>query len=187
VVANFGALRRRTDDPVGFRAVSALRTGKEHNRLLIWQEKIPLEAPEEIIDLGCGPGNRHAGCSATDGPMPTIAGLDSSPVMIERARRSANRYRLEKSETFNRGQRPTGFDLIFAKLLSSLGRRPPNTNAPADRCAQTSGGSGVSDCRHSTINPLHKRSTILAKSSYWQLYRLQEKIHPVRSPAWRLL
>ena len=74
--------------------------------------KIPLEAPEEIIDLGCGPGNstrvlRHRW------PNAHIAGLDSSPAMIERARQSATDIDWEVGDIQSWSETDR-FDLIFA-------------------------------------------------------------------------
>ncbi|KAJ5488115.1 Trans-aconitate 2-methyltransferase, C-terminal [Penicillium expansum] len=47
---------------------------------------VPLTAPKRIIDLGCGPANSTT-VLATQYPSATITGLDSSPDMIERAKK----------------------------------------------------------------------------------------------------
>ena len=47
--------------------------------------RIALEHPRRIIDLGCGPGNSTRVIAAR-WPDARIAGLDSSPAMIEKAR-----------------------------------------------------------------------------------------------------
>ena len=49
---------------------------------------IPLIAPQEIIDLGCGPGNSTR-VLRNRWPNARITGLDSSLGMLERARQSS--------------------------------------------------------------------------------------------------
>ena len=55
-----------------------------------WREladRIALDAPRTIIDLGCGPGNSTAVLAAR-WPSSTLVGLDSSPDMIAAARKA---------------------------------------------------------------------------------------------------
>ncbi len=47
--------------------------------------RVPLEAPAEVIDLGCGPGNSTA-LLLERWPQARLTGLDSSPEMLARAR-----------------------------------------------------------------------------------------------------
>lgn len=49
--------------------------------------RVPLSAPARAVDLGCGPGNSTALLAARF-PGATITGLDSSPAMLEEARRT---------------------------------------------------------------------------------------------------
>ena len=48
--------------------------------------RIPLAAPRTIVDLGCGPGNSTE-MLALRWPEAEVAGVDSSPAMLEHARR----------------------------------------------------------------------------------------------------
>ncbi|MFN0172845.1 MAG: trans-aconitate 2-methyltransferase [Bryobacteraceae bacterium] len=48
--------------------------------------RIPLDDPREIVDLGCGPGNSTA-VLAQRWPKAAITGIDHSPEMLDRARR----------------------------------------------------------------------------------------------------
>ena len=52
--------------------------------------RIEVEAPAQIIDLGCGPGNSTAEL-ARRWPDARLVGLDVSPAMIEKARQSGLR------------------------------------------------------------------------------------------------
>jgi trans-aconitate 2-methyltransferase len=49
--------------------------------------RVPLAAPARVADLGCGPGNSTALLAARF-PAAAITGLDSSPAMLEEARRT---------------------------------------------------------------------------------------------------
>lgn len=48
--------------------------------------RIPLQSPRHVVDLGCGPGNSTA-VLASRFPYSHLTGLDSSPDMIENARK----------------------------------------------------------------------------------------------------
>lgn len=47
--------------------------------------RVPMDAPETIVDLGCGPGNVTPALKAR-WPEAKITGVDGSPEMLERAR-----------------------------------------------------------------------------------------------------
>ncbi|KQY56757.1 MULTISPECIES: trans-aconitate 2-methyltransferase [unclassified Nocardioides] len=51
-------------------------------------QRIGAESPSRVVDLGCGPGNLTA-LLAQRWPAAEVTGVDSSPEMIERARRDA--------------------------------------------------------------------------------------------------
>jgi trans-aconitate 2-methyltransferase len=74
--------------------------------------RIPLEAPQEIIDLGCGPGNSTR-VLRQRWPDARLVGLDSSPGMIERARQSSTDIEWQVADIQFWSQ-PNRFDLVFA-------------------------------------------------------------------------
>src|SRR6478609_3195013 len=74
--------------------------------------RISLESPQEIIDLGCGPGNSTR-VLRERWPKAHIIGLDSSHGMIEKARQSSTEieWRVADVETW---LAPDQFDVVFA-------------------------------------------------------------------------
>lgn len=59
--------------------------------------RVPLVAPARAIDLGCGPGNSTALIAARF-PQAAITGLDSSPAMLDEARRTLPGVAFEKAD-----------------------------------------------------------------------------------------
>src|SRR5690242_5057856 len=68
-------------NPAQYSTFLDLRTRPSHDLA----QRIHIDAPRRIIDLGCGPGNSTAVC-AERWPVASIVGLDSSPDMIRSAR-----------------------------------------------------------------------------------------------------
>src|SRR5258705_6346227 len=77
--------------------------------------RVALPSPMNIIDLGCGPGNSTA-VLAERYPRAHITGLDSSPEMIESARRAHPRHEWLVADitTWARPSSEPVFDLIFS-------------------------------------------------------------------------
>jgi trans-aconitate 2-methyltransferase len=65
--------------------------------------RIAMASPREVVDLGCGPGNL-TGLLAERWPRAHVVGLDSSPEMVEEARRL--RQPVEYAVADLRGWRP---------------------------------------------------------------------------------
>ena len=75
--------------------------------------RISLNAPKRIIDLGCGPGNSTA-VLAGRWPEAEIVGIDSSPEMIERAPKDTGvTFALGNANDFD----ATGVDVLLSNAL----------------------------------------------------------------------
>jgi trans-aconitate 2-methyltransferase len=134
--------------------------------------RVPLEAPEAIIDLGCGPGNSTR-VLRQRWPNVRIVGLDSSTAMLERARQiSADiEWRVGDIQTWFEPER---FDLIFANASlhwianhETLMRRLIDALKPA----------GILAFQMPALynQPAAEAVNELASSSIWEAYRLGER------------
>ncbi|KAL4903066.1 hypothetical protein BDW74DRAFT_157350 [Aspergillus multicolor] len=77
--------------------------------------QIPLDSPRNIVDLGCGPGNSTA-VLLSQYPNARIAGIDSSPDMIRKARETLPRveFTVDDLSTYT-PQEPV--DLFFSNAV----------------------------------------------------------------------
>ena len=124
--------------------------------------RIPLAAPESIVDLGCGTGNVTR-LLAERWPDARIIGIDGSPEMLARAREGGGRIRWVRAALDDwRPEEPVG--LVFsnaalhwlgdhARLFASLAdavapggalavQMPRNFDAPSHRCMTEAASSG---------------------------------------------
>ena len=117
--------------------------------------RIAIAAPDRVIDLGCGPGNSTTAL-AERWPKAELSGLDSSPEMIDAARRANPRLAWSVADiaAWSKGDGPT-YDVVFSnaalqwvddhaavfpKLLNHVSpggalaiQMPGNFNSPAHR------------------------------------------------------
>jgi trans-aconitate 2-methyltransferase len=74
--------------------------------------RITIDQPQEIVDLGCGPGNSTA-ILRERWPSAKIIGVDNSPAMLEQAKKT-DRETEWRCEDIANWRSPSGVDLIFA-------------------------------------------------------------------------
>jgi trans-aconitate 2-methyltransferase len=74
--------------------------------------RIAIDQPEEIIDLGCGPGN-SAAILRERWPSAKIVGVDNSPAMLEQAKKTDPKTEW-RCEDIGEWRSPSEVDLIFA-------------------------------------------------------------------------
>jgi trans-aconitate 2-methyltransferase len=142
-------------------------------------QRIPLEVPKAIIDLGCGPGNSTQALRQR-WPNAQITGLDSSSAMIERARQSSGKveWRVADIQTWSE---PDRFDLIFANASlqwiadhETLTQRLINMVKP--------GGVFAFQMPALYNQPASQAANELTKSPSWHPYHLEDKyqlcVHP---------
>ncbi len=95
-------------DPVEYLRFEAERTRPSRDLVA----RIEVEAPKDIIDIGCGPGN-SAKVLLERWPGASILGIDSSPAMIERARKERPEGSWEVADAAGFEAREA-FDIVFS-------------------------------------------------------------------------
>ncbi|KAJ0108193.1 hypothetical protein J7T55_000158 [Diaporthe amygdali] len=104
---------RQTSD---WSANQYLKFGNERTRAvreLVAQ--IPLSAPSRILDVGCGPGNSTAVLAARF-PDANISGMDSSPDMLDKARKAMPGVDFVQGD-LKTYEPEAGVDLLFANAV----------------------------------------------------------------------
>ncbi|RCS25494.1 trans-aconitate 2-methyltransferase [Phyllobacterium salinisoli] len=77
--------------------------------------QVPIEVPQKIVDIGCGPGNSTE-LLAARWPEAEILGFDSSPDMIEKAKARLPKLRFELADVA--AWTPDGgVDLLFSNAV----------------------------------------------------------------------
>jgi trans-aconitate 2-methyltransferase len=90
-----------------------LRFGDERTRPAAdLAARIALEAPQNVIDLGCGPGNSTA-VLRLRWPLARVCGLDSSPQMVASAQQSYPDHEWILGDIENWSARPP-YDVVFS-------------------------------------------------------------------------
>lgn len=77
--------------------------------------QVPLTAPRRVVDMGCGPGNSTELLVARF-PDAEVIGLDSSPAMLDEARKQLPGVRFDSADATSWVPEP-GTDLVFANAI----------------------------------------------------------------------
>lgn len=144
--------------------------------------RVPLHAPERVVDLGCGPGNSTALLVAR-WPQAEVVGVDSSPSMLAKARGSGIRAEWQEADIV--GWTPDApLDLVFSNaVLQWL----PDHEALLPRllaCVRPGGFLAIQMPRNFEA-PSHVILRTLAAEGPWA-ERLRGKLRPepVAPPEW---
>lgn len=120
---------RAASDPVGYMdAVRETEFGRAYKReaLLL----LELRSGHSVLDLGCGPGDEVIGFARTVGGTGRSVGIDHHELMIEEARRRADRLgstaEFAVADAAALGFPDASFDRCYAdRVLALLGGRRP--------------------------------------------------------------
>jgi trans-aconitate 2-methyltransferase len=131
--------------------------------------RIELAAPKRVIDLGCGPGNSTQILVAR-WPAAYVSGLDSSPAMIEAARREFPEQDWTVGDiTAWAGQSGEAFDIVFTNAaLQWVGEH--QTLYPALLGRVTPGGALAVQVPANREAYAHTAMRGLAGSDAWRPY-----------------
>ena len=99
-------------DAAQYRRFEDDRTRPSHELLA----RVPLPAAKLAYDLGCGPGNSTELIVARY-PKARVIGVDSSPAMLEEARKRLPATRFEKGDLANWAPQGEAPDLLFANAV----------------------------------------------------------------------
>jgi trans-aconitate 2-methyltransferase len=150
--------------------------------------QVPLQRPQLVVDLGCGPGNSTE-LLVERFPQTEVIGLDASPDMLRKARERLPQCRFVEADiaTWTPEERT---DLLFAnaalqwvpdhprvlrRLLEGLPaggvlavQMPDNTNEPANMLQREVAASGAWAAKLKTAVP---RGDMLLPDAYYDLLR----------------
>ncbi len=127
--------------------------------------RIALENPNRIIDLGCGSGNSTA-VLRSRWPSAQIAGLDSSPQMIEacKQQQSGEEWLLESIESW---YPPYEYDIIFSNAAFQwISDLEPTLHRLMDSLAPE--GALAFQVPNNQSSPYHQSIIEVAESPRWE-------------------
>jgi trans-aconitate 2-methyltransferase len=149
-------------------------------------QAVPLDKPNEICDLGCGPGNLTP-FLADRWPKANIIGVDNSPEMLAKAHKAASEYEFVEADIANwqpeqpvdliysnaalqwLGDHETLFPQLFAQLTSGgvlAVQMPRNHSSPSHTMILETVENGPwSD----NLRPLLRHNQVAAPADYYDL------------------
>ncbi|ARP84992.1 trans-aconitate 2-methyltransferase [Bordetella genomosp. 9] len=144
---------------------------------------VPVTAPRQVVDLGCGPGNSTE-VLAQRFPSASIAGLDSSADMIEAARKRMPQVQFEVADILT-WQAPGPYDVI---LSNAVFQWVPGheTLFPALAGKLAEGGSVAIQMPDTQEEPPHRMMRELAAQGPWadKLKSVSQARTALRSADW---
>lgn len=140
--------------------------------------RVPLDTPQTVYDLGCGPGNSTA-LLIERYPDAQITGIDNSPEMLKTARKAHPRYAFEGGDVAKwRPGKPA--DLLFANAVFQW--IPEHPQVFKELCGFLAPGGALAVQMPDNLNePVHVLMREVAASGKWA-GKLKDAARPTLPP-----
>ena len=143
--------------------------------------RVPIEQPRRILDVGCGPGNSTELLAARY-PQAEIVGIDSSPEMIEAARKRLPSADFRAADIYD-WTPSTPFDLVYGNAVFQW--VPDHLAVLArllDGCAP--GGAVAMQVPDNLNEPTHMLMAAVARGGRWrEKFETPIRRDPIPPPA----
>jgi ubiquinone/menaquinone biosynthesis C-methylase UbiE len=128
---------------------------------------LDLDTGDDVLELGCGPGNSFELLREAVGPDGTVVGVDHSQGMVQQATERIREDRWEnvhavQADATTPGIAPNSFDAVYAAMSLSAMPDPVQVVRTAAACLRPEGRITVLDARPSQRVPLSLLNPVLS-------------------------